>query len=604
MTDERCLFSIESNSSPRKSSATGVDQTSIPSSGGAPGIVFTRTADAASNSFGHDGSSSKPPMSRRNTAPGSVADVETRPCSKDHNVLVPGHVDFRGAYGRRKTADFGYPGARIKPQGTHRACKPLKDPGRWTPRACGHFSYMADTESREEAFKRLCRQCSTKSSPPKSQPVKQQQTRRRAATELSSSSSLRSSWKVDDAHYRSPRRRQHHYEYSSTDRCGDTFATNLGYIIDAILEEHTGTLQGVIQNIQASQPGLTELRRVSADLVQRCQIACVNNDPYQIPCRPSCTNRGDCQPICKPVQQVCEQQPPSPYVLPAVAEKLNVGAPGQLAPNLNDHELTLRESVKTLPDLVNLVNSAADDLGLDLDKRPTAKDDDAFRNAPVQDVFTTPVVSQYSLSEVTKEIIRENTQPAEPAEPAEDVWLAQTRRNLSELSEAQSQLMDELDEITEDLGILELESKLEDMEKRSDYKLDFESIQEPPGKAYAVYISPQRSYMEPFIRLKDSVVDLERLLRLQSVQLTSSDYDEGNPPAPVERLDTSEIVELKLPVERMAEQVPDESESESETSTKQRTLTRRSTRSPLLKPSITSQTSAEQYHSLSSSSEL
>lgn len=69
---------------------------------------------------------------------------------------------------------------------------------------------------------------------------------------------------------------------------------------------------------------------------------------------------------------------------PKAAEKLNVGAPGQLAPNFNDHRSTLCDNIKTIPDLVDLVNSAADDLGIDLNRCPTAKDDKAFRNAPVQ----------------------------------------------------------------------------------------------------------------------------------------------------------------------------------------------------------------------------
>lgn len=126
---------------------------------------------------------------------------------------------------------------------------------------------------------------------------------------------------------------------------------------------------------------------------------------------------------------------------------MNVGAPGQLAPNLNDRKSTLRDSIKTVPNLVELINSAADDLGVDLDRRPTAKDDEAFHNAPVQGSSTTSTVSRHIIPEVIEESIPDE------AEPVEDSWLEQTRRHLTDLSEARSQLMDEFDEIAEDLGV-------------------------------------------------------------------------------------------------------------------------------------------------------
>lgn len=312
LTAQGPSFGTRTESRSRKSSTTDIDQSPDPSHGGAPGSVLKRIADIASNSFSHDGSSSAPSISRRSTAPGPVAHADTRTCSGDHNTAVPDDVDWRGAYGRRKTKDFGYPGARIKPRGTYRTYKPLQDPDNWTKRACGHFSYMASTESQEEASKKLCRQCATKSPPPGSQPVKQQRTRKRTATDSSSLSS-RSSEKADDTCCRSSRRRKHHSECSPADKCGDTFAKDLGYIIDAILEEHTNTLQGVINNIRHSQPSLAQLRKVSEDLVQRCHIGGVCTKPCHTPCQLSCTHQMTCQPYqpvyqstCKPVQQVCE----------------------------------------------------------------------------------------------------------------------------------------------------------------------------------------------------------------------------------------------------------------------------------------------------------
>ncbi|KAF3042494.1 hypothetical protein E8E11_003273 [Didymella keratinophila] len=615
LSDERSSISVGTGSKSRKSSATDINP--LPSSplDGSADSVLEEVADIASNSFSHDGSSSTPSISRRSTAPGPM------PQSAGHHVAVSDHVDWRGAYGRRITKDFGYPGARIKPRGTYRTYRPLQDPDHWTKRACGHFSYMANTESRDEASKKLCHQCATKSSPTVSQPGTQQWARRRAATHSSLSSSSGSSDKVDHACGRSTRRRQHHSECSPIDKCGDTFAKDLGYIIDAILEEHTNTLQGS----------------------------------------------------------------------------------------------TLRESIKTVPELVDLVNSAADDLGVDLDRRPRATDDETFRNAPVQSSSSASSVSQKTSPKVNEETILDQT------EPAEDAWLEQTRRHLTELSEARSQLMDELDEIAEDLGVpaqehresepgfdpvqrvlskvstglsrkstrlrnksvdsvaeeiprmidqqinerrlsrvltristqsrrmsaitqgltnvgeipreeiqewlevaqselptaidstttvletlpaLEFEPGFEEVEKQPRYAQEFEYSQEP-DVVYEDYTPPQRSYTEPLVELQDRVADLERLLRQQTVQLTSSEYEEGYSLAPLERAATSKTVDFEPPVERMAEQEPGEEiafelEPEPEPSTFERTATRATT-SVSRKPTNMSQAVENQSPFLSSS---
>ncbi|KAF3045460.1 hypothetical protein E8E12_005883 [Didymella heteroderae] len=564
MTDEGYSLTRDIESGSRRSSATDVDQPSAPSQEGASGSVFKRFEDIAANSFSHDGSSSVPSISRRSTASGSVRQSVARTPSEDHHVTVPDHVDWRAAYGRRNTKDFGYPGARVKLHGTCRTYKPLQDPNHWIQRACGHFSYMADAESPEEASKKFCHQCATKSLPPLSQPAKQQRTPRRLSA---SSSSSHSSEKVDDACCRSPRRRHHYSERSLVDKCGDTYAKDLGHIIDAILEEHTNTLQGIINNIKHSQPTLAQLRRASEDLVQRYQIGVDAADPCHTLCRPSCRRHLAYQP----------GQPISYR---------------QLAPNLNDRKSTLHENIKTVPDLVELINSAADDLGVDLDKLPTAKDNEAFRNAPVQDSSTTSAFSRYIFSEVVEETVAEGTQPAE------DTWLEQTRKNLTELCEAQSQLMGECDEITEGYGVpaqerrdsepssepvqqvlgkvstglpkessrlgnksvdsvakeipriihqqiderrlsrvltristqsgrmsvLELGPLFEDIEEQPDFEPEFEYVQEP-GIIYGEYAPPQCLYTGPLVELQDRISDLERLLRQRKLQLTSSDYE-------------------------------------------------------------------------------
>ncbi|KAL1797012.1 hypothetical protein ACET3X_005552 [Alternaria dauci] len=129
-------------------------------------------------------------------------------------------------------------------------------------------------------------------------------------------------------------------------------------------------------------------------------------------------------------------------------EKLNVGSTGQLKPNLNDPRHSLRDALQSIPDLVDLVNSAADDLGVDLERKPTATDDDMFRNAPYE---SAPRESGSCHPDVSIEAIEDKATDKEPV--TEDNWLQETRRHLSELSEARKQLMDELDSIAGDFEV-------------------------------------------------------------------------------------------------------------------------------------------------------
>ncbi|KAL1611747.1 hypothetical protein SLS59_000466 [Nothophoma quercina] len=401
---------------------------------------------------------------------------------------------------------------------------------------------------------------------------------------------------------------------------------------------------------------------------------------------------------------------------PKAVEKLNVGAPGQLALNINDRKSSLRESIKTVPDLVDLVNSAADDLGVDLDRRPSAEDDEIFHNAPVQASSTTSVISRHSVPEVGRVI-------AEEIEPGEDSWLEQTRRHLTELSEARTQLMDELDEIAEDLGVssqerrdsepnfdpvqrvlskvstglsrrstrlrnksvdsvaeeiprmidqeinerrlsrvltristqsrrmsaltqglsnvgeippeeiqewlevaqselpaaidsittvletlpaLDFEPQVEGLDEQPEYEQVYEpetQYIEEPEVAYENYTLPQRSYTEPLVELQDRVADLERLLRKQSVPLTSSEYDESFSLVPLERVTTSETVDFEPPVERMAEQEPEEDQALMP-ETLERIVTRQTTFSPSRKSTTMSQRFDNQSPFPFSSSEL
>jgi hypothetical protein len=338
-----------------------------------------------------------PPV-RRNNAP--------------QDISLPSHIDSRGGYGRRTTQDFGYPGARIKPQGTSKSYKPPEDPGGWVKRSCGHFSPLGSLEPRERASQRPCQQCQqymrgpppapaqpakirptkthraksqptmiqptmiqpamvqpamiqpsmiqptkvqrawrrpvTESSashspisihlenyvesntrrrrrsqsecipaakggrraplPRPSQPPKLQRARRRhAATESCASSSTISSI-LDEYIESRPRRRRHHSECVPAEKCGDTFANDLGNIIDSIIEEHASSLQEVIKNIKHSQPNLAELRKVSEDLVQRCQKVGKRTRRCRSSCGNPCTHQTACQPLQPVCQIVCQPQ--------------------------------------------------------------------------------------------------------------------------------------------------------------------------------------------------------------------------------------------------------------------------------------------------------
>lgn len=273
---------------------------------GEPLPTVEKLEEIAAKSLTHDGSSSNHSLTRQTSARAVNSSANVGIEEGYYSIEVPEHVDWRGGYGRRKTQDFGFPGARIKPRSTFRTYNaPLQNPGNWIKRACGHFSTISALEQREEAARLPCTQCRA-ISPPLPTTSKHHRSRRRAATDSSASSSQ--SFKKG-----SRGRRQHHSECISGDKCGDTFAQDLGYVIDSILEEHQNTLQNVINNIRFSQPNLAQLRRVSEDLINRCKSgasctgACRNicqrpvcNHVYQ-PCQPVCQ---PCQP-CQPVQQVC-----------------------------------------------------------------------------------------------------------------------------------------------------------------------------------------------------------------------------------------------------------------------------------------------------------
>jgi hypothetical protein len=430
-------------------------------------IESTKKIDnIAAKNFSHDGSSSPHSFSRHVFAPG--ADLTTGPVVDENYYTshVPYYVDSRSSYGRRKTNDFGFPGARIKPSGSSRTYQLLQDPGSWIKRSCGHFSNVDVKDSREDASLHPCRQCREKPTPLPEAHQKNRKARRRVSTD-----SLVAGGSSSRTYCPSLRRRQHHSEYMPPDKCGDTFAKDLGTVIDAILEEHANSLDHVISNIRSSQPRLNHLRKISDNLVQRtqsgdpgsksCHSMCRHSREHSTPWSP-CNYQQICQPVyqhvflpvCQPVcQQVCQPSsqtfceyiPPCPFVPPKLVEKLNVGKPGQVGLNLNDSRESLKETTKSIPELIDLVNSAADDLGVDFDETPSTQEEEKFVSAPVEGTPRQPIVSR---SSTPLGIMEEELQF-----PGEDSWLQRTWTQFTELSEARSQLMDELDLISKDIGV-------------------------------------------------------------------------------------------------------------------------------------------------------
>ncbi|KAF1838540.1 hypothetical protein BDW02DRAFT_644558 [Decorospora gaudefroyi] len=391
------------------SNSTSTDFEAFRSKFGQPVKFRKKAEDIAARGLSHDGSTS-PCLSRRSSASGLVPTANVGVQEQYYSLEVPEHVDYRAAYGRRKTPDFGYPGARIKPHAVHRTNRPLQDPGNWVKRACGHFSYMGKDELREHAQKRACRQCLTRTPPPEPQRAPIQRTRKRAGTD-SSTSNASSSKKFK---FGCNRRRQNH----SGSKCENTLAKDLGHLIDSILEEHKKSLQAVINDIKRSQPSLTRLQNVSED-----------------------QSGGVCAKQEMPALRL--------YAMPKAAEKLNVGPSGQLNPNMNDSRATLRKAINSMHELIDLVNSVADDLGVDLDQRPTSSDELMFRNAPLEGTSQAPVLAhQDPFLGATAE------QDANDELAKEDSWIQRTRKHLTELSDTREQLMDELELIAQNLGVL------------------------------------------------------------------------------------------------------------------------------------------------------
>jgi hypothetical protein len=74
----------------------------------------------------------------------------------------------------------------------------------------------------------------------------------------------------------------------------------------------------------------------------------------------------------------------------------------QLPLSINDSRSDLCDRIRTMDDLIALVDSVADDLDLDLGVRPSAEDDRLFNNAPFDDLYETPM--EVSVTETLEEV--------------------------------------------------------------------------------------------------------------------------------------------------------------------------------------------------------
>lgn len=271
----------------------------------------------------------------------------------------------------------------------------------------------------ENASRELCRHCMSRASPVL-EPRKQQWLNGRTANDLSLSSSRM------HTEGSGPNRSRHtHYkhqpEHSTSDAGDDAFARDLGHMLGALRDEHTRTLQAVIDNMTPVQPVVAQFQ----EWAERSDPSdATRTNASHTLSRPSCTTHMIHLPYEPVHQQHCEPIQPA-YMPPRRAQKLNIGAPRQLPPSINDSRSSFCERIKTMDDLIALVESVADDLDLDLDVRPSAEDDRLFNNAPYDDLFETPM--EVSAVETIEEVA------SEEVDPRSGSWLGWVVRSLMKL---------------------------------------------------------------------------------------------------------------------------------------------------------------------------
>jgi hypothetical protein len=290
---------------------------------------------------------------------------------------VPDDVDNRAAYGRRQSPDFGFPGARIKLHTTQTNHGASIDPGDWTKLGCGHFSNVPRSEIDSHSFTKPCHRCSAKC--------------------------------------------------MTRDGRNDDLFHDLSHTIDTIVEEHTSTLRGIINDIKRGQTGQLQDQATSHDLA---------------PSKHDLSQRSvDCQRADPQAQDHPKKSAEGGRAEEVAAESTERDALG-----LDGSKRSLERSIKSFQDLYDLINSAADDLGLDLDRRPSNEDDEVFRCAPVQEV-STPVPVHQTLTATMKNMGTDNALLNHNSQSES------AHQRFSELSATRIQIMDEFGSIIEDINV-------------------------------------------------------------------------------------------------------------------------------------------------------
>jgi hypothetical protein len=290
---------------------------------------------------------------------------------------VPDDVYNRAAYGRRQSPDFGFPGARTRLHTTSNIYGASLDHGDWTKRSCGHFSHMLRSEIDSNLFDKPCHRCSAK--------------------------------------------------YTARDGRNADLFHDLSHTINTIVEEHTSTLRGIINDIKQGQAGRLQDQEPPHDLGSTKHDFSQRSTDYQI---------AHLQVQDHPKESVEEGRAGA-----VVAESSKRDVHG-----LNDSKRSLERSIESFQDLYDLINSAADDLGLDLNNRPNTEDDELFRRAPVQEVGT-PVPVHQMLTEAMETIGTDNALQNHNAR-SETVC-----HHFSELYATRIQVMDEFGSIIEDISV-------------------------------------------------------------------------------------------------------------------------------------------------------
>lgn len=323
---------------------------------------------------------------------------------------IPEDIDMREGYGRRVTQDFGFPGARIKPVSTtaRNSIRPLEDSGS-RPMASMAVPRPSD---RPHEVKGILK--------PAASPG-HRRAQNRAMTDSSATGPFCYFTDTPSPCTNVPERRRSEslsaLSAAAAPRDEEDVARDMRQLLVTMLEGHAQTLHQVITSIKDKQPTLKELESISSDLVASTRPSPKRKHSRhrhhhsRHPC--SCCSAGQAyeqirHTFYRPIEGHARSRSHSrsraqsrscklrlsneedystalcSYARPKAAEKLNVGEPGRLDLNLNDRKATLREGTKSLSELIRLVNSAADDLGVDLNAKPSKVDDEKFEAAPVE----------------------------------------------------------------------------------------------------------------------------------------------------------------------------------------------------------------------------